>query len=130
MNAMEYEIVGKHDKKYLKLDLGGRLIQTEQDALTLVALCAENDTNLLLIHGERLSGDFFRLRTGVAGAIIQKFATYNVKAVAVLNKDGIKGKFKEFLAESNGGNVFRAYAGLDEAERWLLGGRSAIIGMR
>ncbi len=44
--------------------------------------------------------------------------------MAVLDKDKLKGKFRDFLAESNGGSVFRAYASIDEAEHWLLSGNS------
>ncbi len=117
---MEYTIVEKNGQKYIKLDREGLLIQKEQDALTLLTLCMENGTNLLLIQGERLSDEFLRLKTGIAGAILQKFVQYNIKTVAVLDKDKARGKFKEFLAESNRGSMFRTYANFDEAEQWLL----------
>ncbi len=117
---MEYKIVEKNGQKYVKLDRGGLPVQKEQDALTLLSICAENGTNLLLIQGERLSDEFLRLRTGIAGAILQKFTLYNIKTVAVFDKDKARGKFKDFLAESNSGNMFRTYVNFDEAERWLL----------
>jgi len=121
VKEMNYKLVEKNNQKYILLETAGKLIQNEQDGLELISLCAKNGVSRLLIHGERLSDDFLRLSTGVAGAILQKFATYNVKAVIILNEDNVKGKFKDFLSESNSGNMFRAYTNYEEAENWLLG---------
>jgi len=118
---MNYRVVDKYNRKYIRLNPDGCHLRTETDALELLSACAENGTNLLLIPGERLSDDFFRLSTGIAGAILQKFATYGVKAAIVLDINSSKGRFREFLVESSRGNLFRAYAGFDEAETWLLG---------
>lgn len=118
--TMEYRIVEKDNQKYINLGPAGALIQSERDALELLSVCAENGTNLLLIHGDRLSDEFLQLKTGVAGAILQKFVMYNIKTVAVLDGGRIKGKFRELISESNRGNTFRVYEDLDEAERWLL----------
>jgi hypothetical protein len=117
---MNYQVVEKNNNKYIRLNHKGNPIQTENDGLELLSLCAENETNLLLIPAERLSDDFFRLSTGVAGTILQKFVQYGVRAVVVLDNDSIVGSFRDFLAESNRGGMFRAYASFDEAELWLL----------
>jgi hypothetical protein len=119
---VDYQIVEKNNNKYIRLNPVGNLIQTESDGLELISLCSEYGTNLLLIPAERLSDEFFRLSTGLAGAIVQKFVQYGVKAAIVLDQDSITGRFRDFLAESNRGNLFRAYAGFEEAETWLLGG--------
>ena len=116
-----YKVIEKSNQKYLLLESIGRPIQSEQDGIELISICAQNGTNLLLIEGERLSDDFIRLTTGIAGAVLQKFATYNIKAVAVLGENRTKGKFKEFLSESNNGSMFRAYTNFSDAENWLLG---------
>lgn len=120
---MRYTVVEKENGKYLYLGPEGRQLLAERDGLDLISLCAENDTTLLLIHGDRLSEDFFRLRTGVAGAILQKFAQYNIRAAVVLDTDTVRGKFREYLSESNRGPTFRSYASIEEAEGWLLGGQ-------
>lgn len=116
-----YKVIEKSNQKYLLLESIGRPIQSEQDGIELISICAQNGTNLLLIEGERLSEDFIRLRTGIAGAVLQKFAMYNVKAVVVLDENKIKGKFKDLLSESNSGSMFRAYTNFSDAENWLLG---------
>ncbi len=118
--SMDYQVVEKDNQKYIKLDHSGAFIEKEQDALKLVSICAENGTNLLLIQDERLPNEFLQLKTGIAGAVLQKFDMYNIKAVAVLDQDRIKGKFRDFIFESNRGNTFRVYKSFDEAEQWLL----------
>ncbi len=122
---MTYQIIENNNQKYILLDPSGKPIQTEQDAMDLLAICFENSISLLLIHGERLSDDFLRLQTGIAGAILQKFILYRIKVAAIIDENRTKGKFKEFLTESNKGNVFRNFDNFDEAQNWLLANNKA-----
>lgn len=115
-----YRIIEKNNQNYILLDSIGKSIQTEQDAMELLTVCFENRIHLLLIHGERLSDDFLNLKTGIAGSVLQKFAMYNIKAAAILDENRTKGRFKEFLIESNKGNVFRSFSNPDDAENWLV----------
>lgn len=117
---MNYQVVEKYKKKYIRLDPTGHLIRAEADAMELLSACAEHGTNLLLIPGERLSDEFFQLSTGIAGSILQKFVLYGIKCAVVLDSDTGKGRFRELMFESNRGNAFRSYAGIGEAEAWLL----------
>ncbi|WP_054975647.1 DUF4180 domain-containing protein [Paenibacillus sp. A3] len=97
-------------------------LRTGQDTLDLIAACIEHDTNLLVVHAETLSDDFFNLRTGLAGEMLQKFVNYRLKtAIIITNELIVKGKFKELLAEANKGNDFRVFGSAGEAEGWLLG---------
>lgn len=116
---MEYQLIEKNGK-YLYVGPKGQSIQTERDGLDLIALCGENGVYRLLIHSNRLPDEFFRLATGLAGAILQKFSQYDIKAAVFLEGERIRGKFEDFLLESNRGRQFRAYESLQEAESWLL----------
>lgn len=117
---MNYKLI-EGPKKYLEVMSAATPISTENDALDLVALCGENDTNLLMIHYTALSEDFFKLKTKVAGNILQKFMNYHIKAAAVLPNEIIqKGRFRELASETNKGNYFRMYESKAEAEQWLL----------
>lgn len=120
-NIMQYDVMEKYGRQYIQLSPAAGQIQTEQDGLDLIALCAQHGTNLLLIPGEAFSEDFYRLRTGIAGAILQKFAQYSIRAAIILDKTQAKGAFKDFLNETNRGTALRTYADEAEAERWLLG---------
>lgn len=120
-NKMNFQIKESNNKKYLEFIATATPLSTENDALELVALCGENNTNLLMLHNSTLSEDFFKLKTRVAGNILQKFMNYNIKAVAVIPNEIIqKGRFRELAIETNRGNHFRIYQSKDEAERWLL----------
>lgn len=120
---MNYKLVENQNVKYIEVFSCETPVGTEQDALELVALCGENDTNLLMIHYEALSGDFFKLKTGVAGAVLQKFTNYSVKAAIIIpDQSGFGSRFKELISEANKGNQYRVFVSGMEAENWFLKG--------
>lgn len=120
-NNMQFKVVEKADGRYIECISAESPLGTEQDALDLVAICSENDIGHLIIHAEALSDDFFKLKTGVAGQMLQKFINYQVKTAVILtNEQIIKGKFKEMLTESNKRNDFRVFNSIREAENWLF----------
>ncbi len=118
---MDYAVIEKNNRKYIECASVETPIRNEQDALDLIAACFENDTNLVMIHMQALTEDFFRLGTGLAGSILQKFTNYHINVAAVItDSQKMKGKFKEFSAESNKGNSFRIFDSKNEAENWFL----------
>jgi hypothetical protein len=118
---MNYQIIESNDKKYLELVSTATPLNTEQDALDLVSLCGEADTNLLLLQHYTLSEDFFKLKTGVAGKIKQKFINYHVKVAAIVpNISLYQGKSMEMIVETNKSNHFRIFESKESAELWLL----------
>ncbi|HEY9061389.1 MAG TPA: DUF4180 domain-containing protein [Pseudobacteroides sp.] len=120
-NNMEWNCVDKDSKKYVEFLSAINPLGSEQDALDLIALCGENDTNLLMLHGNVLSEDFFKLKTKVAGDMMQKFVNYHMKVALVLPNDSTsKGRFKEMVSESNKGSQFRVFIDREDAEVWLL----------
>ncbi len=67
-----------HDVPALMCAPEGEAIADEQDALDLIGDAGYHGAEWVVIPAERLGEDFFRLRTRVAGEIIQKFANYRV----------------------------------------------------
>lgn len=119
---MHYEVKTKGSRKYLECASAEHPLATEQDALDLLAACFEHETRLIVLHSQALTGEFFDLRTGLAGKVLQKFVNYRVKVAVVLADEGVvKGRVKEWFAESNKGNDFRVFREPGEAEQWLLG---------
>jgi hypothetical protein len=59
----------------------GKILRAESDAVELIGEALGQGIKLVVIPVERLDADFFRLRTGVAGAFLQKFVTYRVGVV-------------------------------------------------
>ncbi len=118
---MNYKVRQKNQQKYIECLSATPPISSEQEALDLVALCGENDTNRLMLHADALSEDFFKLKTRIAGMILQKFVNYRVKTAIVLPGDiKITGKFKELVAESSKSREYRVFDHTQEAENWLL----------
>lgn len=119
-NTMNYTVIEENNKKYIECATKEASIHNEQSALDLIGACFENETNLILIHMDALSDDFFKLRTGLAGSILQKFVNYNIKiAVVITDTDKVKGKFKDLLVESNNGNDFRVFNSKNKALNWI-----------
>jgi DNA-binding PadR family transcriptional regulator len=120
-NRMNYKVIERNDKKYIECDSEETPLRSEQDALDLMAICFENVTNLVMLHSEVLTDDFFKLKTGLAGQILQKFINYQIKAAFVLPvEEKVKGKFKDLMTEANRGNDYRVFENRGDAEAWLL----------
>ncbi len=118
---MNYRVIEKNNRKYIDCFAAAPPIQNDQEALELIALCIENHTARLMINAEVLANDFFDLKTGVAGQILQKLVNYHIKtAFVIIDEMRIKGRFKEMINESSRGNNFRVFANRDEAEKWIL----------
>ncbi|MFC5403150.1 DUF4180 domain-containing protein [Cohnella soli] len=118
---MNVQIRELESKKYIEIISTTEPLSTEHDALDLISLCWEHGINALMIHDAVLSEDFFKLKTKLAGNMIQKFINYGIKVAAIIPQETMdKGKFKEMAAETNAGNHFRLYESKEEAEKWLL----------
>jgi len=118
---MNYRVIEINEKKYIECAAAEAPIHTEQNALDLISACFENNTNLVMVSAEALADDFFKLRTGLAGSVLQKFINYNIKvAVVMTDQQEVKGKFKEFITEANKGNSFKKFSNKEEAENWFL----------
>lgn len=83
----------------------GVVMRTVQDALDLLATAqyAEGATCLML-YQKNLPPEFFELKTGLAGEILQKYTTYSMKLVIVGDFEGVESRsLKAFMLESNRG---------------------------
>ena len=76
----------------------------------------ENETNRIAISKELICDEFFVLSTGIAGDILQKFVTYDVKLAIYGDFSVYNSKpLKDFIYESNKGKDFFFVPTLDEA---------------
>jgi hypothetical protein len=96
------------------------LVRTERDVLDLVARCGEHNTQRMLCHAANFAPEFFDLKTGLAGIVFRKFATYMITAAMVINPQmEFNQRFKELMLESNKGRQFRFFTDQQSAEKWL-----------
>jgi len=92
------------------------LINKTQDALDLMADCSYHESNSLILREENFVSDFFDLKTGIAGEILQKFSTYNVRLAIVGDFSKYKSKsLTDFIYESNKHGRINFVKSIDEA---------------
>lgn len=61
----------------------GPVLRSDADALDLVTQAMEHRADLVLLPAERLPDEFFTLRTGLAGAVVQKLVNYGLRLAVV-----------------------------------------------
>lgn len=105
---------------YFQCAAEGRRLRSDRDAVDLIGEAQGAD--LIVIPAERLEEDFFRLRTGVAGAFLQKFATYH-RRVAILGDISRHVQestaLRDFVVEANRGDHVWFVETIEELERRL-----------
>jgi PadR family transcriptional regulator, regulatory protein AphA len=117
---MNYQFISNEHATYVECLPDGGTIESEADALDLVAACGEYQCHRLLLHASNLTPDFYNLRSGLAGAVLLKFSNYRVQAAAILTPElAEQGRFGEMVLESNRGSQFRVFYDRASAEEWL-----------
>ena len=99
------------------LPADGPLIAVESDILDPIGNAGYNGADMLVIPVSRLSPDFFKLSTGLAGAILQKCMNYQLKVAIVGDISAYtarSGPLRDFVYESNKHGTVRFVA--SEAE--------------
>jgi hypothetical protein len=81
-------------------------INDVQDALDMMADLGHNNCNRVIIHEQNLHEDFFNLKTGFAGEILQKFSNYKIRLAIVGDFARYQSRsLQDFIRESNRGNA-------------------------
>ena len=87
-----------------------------QEVLDLMGDCGFNGCNRIILKEENLNPDFFRLHTGLAGEILQKFSTYDFKLAIIGEFSKYRSKnLQDFIRESNKGRSIFFVSSLDDA---------------
>ncbi|GAA1897492.1 DUF4180 domain-containing protein [Streptomyces sodiiphilus] len=85
----------------------GDLIRGERDALDLIGDAGYQGARWVVVPVERFGEGFFRLRTRVAGDIVQKFANYRLGLVVlgdISARTAASPALRDFVRESNRGH--------------------------
>lgn len=102
----------------------GARLRDGRDAMDLLAAAISADAAWVVVPADRLDPEFFRLRSGIAGEIVQKFAAYRV-GLAILGD--ISGHLaagtalRDFVRECDRGRQTWFVADLDDFRRRLAG---------
>lgn len=95
------------------LEPDGPAIATEADFLDHLGNASYSGAERIVVPVRRLAPDFFRLGTGLAGAILQKCSNYQMKIVIVGDISALtakSGPLRDFVRESNRHGVVRFLA--------------------
>jgi hypothetical protein len=79
----ENQLTTIHGTPALVLPEEGAPLETVEAATEMVGDAAWGQAELVVIPAERLTDDFFELKTGFAGEVTQKFANYRLQLAIV-----------------------------------------------
>lgn len=93
-------------------------IGSAQEALDLISYAwYKGKSSTIVVYKESLNEDFFDLKTGFAGEVLQKFSNYRMRLVVVGDFGQYKSKaLHDFIYECNNGNFVIFKNSLDEAQ--------------
>jgi hypothetical protein len=85
----------------------GHKLRGERDAVEIIGTAMEHGADMAVIPAERFDDDFFRLGTGIAGEMVQKFATYRLRLAVVGDISrhlAASSALRDFVRETNRGD--------------------------
>lgn len=99
----------------------GVLITSGSSAMDLLATVRyESECSAMILFQEQLDESFFRLSTGLAGEVLQKFVNYQMKLAVVGDFSGYPSKpLQDFIRESNEGRQICFQPDEGAALAWL-----------
>jgi hypothetical protein len=98
----------------------GKLIRSTEDALDTLSFGGEHGSNRFIFLESNFPPEFYDLKTGLAGEILQKFSTYRIRAAVVGTFEQVTSKrFREFMVECNRGQQLHFLTTTEQALDWL-----------
>jgi hypothetical protein len=83
-----------------------KLVNTESDATAIIGDALGHRADWVVVAVSGLSSDFFQLRSGLAGAIVQKFVNYGCRLAIIGDVSthvAASTAFRDFVIEANRG---------------------------
>ncbi|KKZ15645.1 MULTISPECIES: DUF4180 domain-containing protein [Serratia] len=109
---MSYAVQQVYDQRLVVFAEAGPMLKSENDVSLFIAPAFEHEAGMIALPVSRLDAAFFQLRSGMAGAVLQKFINYRLR-VALL------GDITPWLAQSNALQDFVREANRGE-QVWFL----------
>ena len=92
------------------------MISSPEEMLDIMATEGYNGCHGIILHENNLHRDFFDLKTGLAGEILQKFSNYRMRLAVIGDFTDIKSKsLRDFIRESNTWRIISFVDTLDAA---------------
>ncbi len=120
MNLEVYEL---HGVRVVEFQKAGDQLRNDRQAIEIISEAAAHNADVIVIPVERLSEDFFQLKTRLAGEILQKFVTYRKRIVILgdISKQ-LSGSsaLRDLVYECNAGREVWFLTSLNELDQKLL----------
>ncbi len=105
-----------NEKRIAEVKADKIIVITPQDGLDILADIYYQGFEGLILHQDNITPDFFDLKTGIAGEILQKFSNYRMKLALVGDFSIYTSKsLKDFIFESNRNGQVSFVATISEA---------------
>ncbi len=118
-----FKMIETNSGKIAQVQSREATIHDTQDVLDVMGNANYQGANSIILHQDNLHPDFFDLKTGVAGELLQKFSNYHMKLAIIGSFDHYQSTaLRDFIRESNrGGLIF--FVPDQEAARAALSGK-------
>jgi hypothetical protein len=104
------------DAKFAEFLPGSEIINTAEEILDIMVNAGYNGCTGIILHSDNLNQDFFDLKTGLAGEILQKFSNYRMRLSIIGDFSDVRSKsLRDFIRESNIRGTISFTSSLDEA---------------
>lgn len=107
MTPTDDAVIQIADRRVMVFAADGPPVSAEADALDLIGATWGQEVDWLVLPAERLSPAFLDLKTGLAGAVLQKIVTYGQRLAIVGDiaaAEAASGALRDFVRESNRGD--------------------------
>ncbi len=99
-----------------EITAAGYLIEKAEDGLDLLGTVYYQGFDRMIIHAKNITQDFFDLKNGMAGEMLQKFSNYRMRLAIVGNFSTYTGKsITDFMYECNNGKQVNFLKTIHEA---------------
>jgi Domain of unknown function (DUF4180) len=101
---MKIETHHSKDLKIAEVSSPNYVINNIEDGLSLLGNLYYEGFDSIIIHERNITPDFFDLKNGMAGEVLQKFSNYRVRLAIVGDFTKYEGRsIQDFIYESNKG---------------------------
>lgn len=118
---MEIDVIEVNGNNIAVLRSLGIMIRETQDALDLMADAGYMKSQKIIIQEDQITPEFFDLKTGIAGEILQKFSTYGIQLAIIGDFSKYTSKsLRDFIFESNKYGRINFVSSVEEAKERLI----------
>lgn len=120
IKKMEIKTHNINDTKIAEVISEVKIINKIEDGLDLLGNLYYQGFDKIILHEKNITPDFFNLKSGIAGEILQKFSTYRVRLAIVGDFSKYTSKsLNDFIFESNKGRHINFVPSITEAIKIL-----------